>query len=150
MSHIPYITVLAKGLPAPQGSKRHVGRGRLIEASKKVAPWRAAVARAARDAAREQGWDTPPRDVPLELVVDFYLPRPQAARYRVYPHVRPDLDKLVRAVCDSLQTAQVYADDAQVVSIRAHKRYPTPPSPAVPHPTFADPGAFIVVRRLLT
>jgi crossover junction endodeoxyribonuclease RusA len=30
--------------PAPQGSKRHVGGGRMIEASKRVKPWRAAVA----------------------------------------------------------------------------------------------------------
>jgi hypothetical protein len=34
------------GLPAPQGSKRHVGGGRMIEASKKVGPWREAVVRA--------------------------------------------------------------------------------------------------------
>jgi len=33
-----FIPVL--GIPAAQGSKKHVGRGILIESSKKVAPWR--------------------------------------------------------------------------------------------------------------
>ena len=28
------------GLPAPQGSKRHVGEGRMVESSKRVKPWR--------------------------------------------------------------------------------------------------------------
>ena len=29
--------------PAPQGSKRHVGNGRMVESSAKVKPWREAV-----------------------------------------------------------------------------------------------------------
>lgn len=32
------------GLPAPQGSKRHVGEGRMVESSKRVKPWRRQVA----------------------------------------------------------------------------------------------------------
>jgi hypothetical protein len=36
-------------LPAPQGSKRHVGNGRMIESSTKVKPWRQAVIAAAKD-----------------------------------------------------------------------------------------------------
>ena len=35
--------VFIPGVPAPQGSKRHVGGGRLVESSKKVKPWRRAV-----------------------------------------------------------------------------------------------------------
>ena len=31
------------GTPAPQGSKRHVGGGRMVESSKLVGPWREAV-----------------------------------------------------------------------------------------------------------
>ena len=41
------ITFHVSGTPAPQGSKRHVGGGRMIESSKKVEPWREAVARVA-------------------------------------------------------------------------------------------------------
>ena len=37
------------GLPAPQGSKRHVGEGRMVESSKRVKPWRRQVAAAYRD-----------------------------------------------------------------------------------------------------
>jgi hypothetical protein len=37
----------AIGDPAPQGSKRHVGGGRLVESSKRVAPWRDTVLSAA-------------------------------------------------------------------------------------------------------
>ena len=43
------------GDPAPQGSKKHVGNGRFIESSKKLAPWRAAVADSAFKAWSESG-----------------------------------------------------------------------------------------------
>lgn len=39
--------LFALGAPAPQGSKRHVGRGVLIESSSKVRPWRETVKAAA-------------------------------------------------------------------------------------------------------
>src|ERR1700676_3259288 len=35
--------ITVRGIPAPQGSKRHVGGGRMIEMSKAVGPWREAV-----------------------------------------------------------------------------------------------------------
>src|SRR3546814_14230461 len=40
--HKPSVTVTltVHGSPAPQCSKRHVGRGRMIESSQKVKPWR--------------------------------------------------------------------------------------------------------------
>ena len=44
------ITFEVYGQPAPQGSKRHVGGGRMIESSKAVAPWREAVKWAAIEA----------------------------------------------------------------------------------------------------
>ena len=34
------ITLTVRGLPAPQGSKRHIGRGVMVESSKRVKPWR--------------------------------------------------------------------------------------------------------------
>ena len=36
-----------EGIPRPQGSKRHVGNGRMVEASKHTAGWRKAVSQAA-------------------------------------------------------------------------------------------------------
>ena len=35
----------------------------------------------------------------------------------------PDLDKLVRAVCDSLTDAEVWEDDAQLVRLTCEKHY---------------------------
>jgi len=38
------ITFFVPGKPAPQGSKRHVGRGIMLESSREVGPWRERVA----------------------------------------------------------------------------------------------------------
>lgn len=75
--------------------------------------------------------------VSLECV--FYLPRPKshygsgANEHRVKPSapampgVKPDHDKLLRAVSDGLtQALNVYRDDAQIVDGIARKRYGTP------------------------
>jgi crossover junction endodeoxyribonuclease RusA len=44
------VAFTVRGLPAPQGSKRHVGGGRMVESSANVKPWRADVRAAAEDA----------------------------------------------------------------------------------------------------
>lgn len=75
--------------------------------------------------------------VSLECV--FYLPRPKshygsgANEHRVkssapaLPGVKPDLDKLLRAVSDGLtQAGNVYADDAKITDGVQRKRYGTP------------------------
>ena len=113
------------GLPAPQGSKRHVGHGVMVESSKKVAPWREAVANAAH-AARN---GAEPLDGPLSLTVNFWLPRPASLtkkRIADGPCRKPDIDKLIRSSCDALTTAGAIADDARIVSIVATKRYVEP------------------------
>lgn len=56
------------------------------------------------------------RDCPVELRVQFALPRGKTVK-RERPHVRPDLDKLLRAVMDGLEGV-VYAQDSQVVGFR--------------------------------
>lgn len=102
------------GVPAPQGSKRHVGNGRMIESSTKVKPWRAAVAAA---------FPVAPIDGPVEVVVTFVLPRPKSER-KTYtrPHTRrPDLDKLIRSTLDAL-TGRAFGDDSQVTHIDIRKR----------------------------
>lgn len=112
-----------QGRPAAQGSKRHVGNGRMIEASRFVAPWRKAVTSAAIETADLVGW------VKLEDAVEadfvFHIARPASVREldRPYPVKPPDLDKLVRAVCDSLTDAEVWDDDAQLVKFSCRKKY---------------------------
>lgn len=111
------MTFFVPGLPAPQGSKKHVGGGRMIESSKKVKPWRAAVARHAGQAVAES------LTGPLTLDVEFVMNRPKAwGRAREDPMIeRPDLDKLLRSTLDGL-TGPALADDSHVTHITASKR----------------------------
>lgn len=114
------ITLEVFGDPAPQGSKKVV-RGRLIEASKKLKPWRAAIEKACQPFAEENIYLGPVR-----LEVDFFLPRPPSIKMtkRPLPIVPPDLDKLLRAVGDGIgQSGMIWGDDSQVVEIFARKFY---------------------------
>jgi len=108
--------------PAPQGSKRHVGNGRMIEASKKVAPFRAAVADAVFRAFVATG-DERPFTEAVVIWATFYLPRPKSVK-RLLPTVAPDLDKLCRSLGDGLSiNAHVLEDDALIVRWHASKLY---------------------------
>jgi len=115
------------GTPAPQGSKRHVGGGRMIEVSKKVKPWRAAIV----DQAIRDGVSGTQLDGPLMLRVTFYMQRPKfhsgakgiKASAPPFPDRVPDLDKLLRSTCDALTDSQVIVDDARIVQIKARKVY---------------------------
>ena len=106
---------VALGKPAPQGSKRHVGHGVMIEQVKALRPWRDTVTAAAYGAGEKLAG-------PLHVVMVFSMPRPKSApKSRQYPDGRPDLSKLVRAVEDSITDAGLWSDDAQVVSLEASK-----------------------------
>jgi crossover junction endodeoxyribonuclease RusA len=107
------------GKPAPQGSKRHVGRGILIESSKEVGPWRERVALAAHRAMDGR----PLISDAVAVRLAFTMPRPQSAPKRITPPAskRPDVDKLARAVLDAL-TDVVLADDSLIVDLSATKR----------------------------
>jgi crossover junction endodeoxyribonuclease RusA len=124
--------VVVNGRPAPQGSKRHVGGGRMVEMSKAVGPWREAVRAETQRAAAAVIW---PDGWPVTVDVVFYLQRP-AGHYGTgrnggavkasapgYPAGRPDVDKLARAVLDGLAMGGAFTDDSQVVSLTAIKRW---------------------------
>lgn len=104
------------GRPAPQGSKRHVGGGVMVEMSKAVGPWREAVRGEA------QGLEAVPLAGAVAVALYFYFLAPKSVK-RAAPSVRPDIDKLTRAVLDGLTMAQVFADDAQVTELAVSKRY---------------------------
>ena len=121
-------TIRVFGHPAPQGSKRHVGNGVLIESSARVKPWRQDVRAAALEA------DTH-FDGPVSLTVGFLLRRP-ASHFRTgrnahllrdtaptYPGKKPDIDKLLRSTLDGLGESGIWRDDAQVVEVVARKLY---------------------------
>ena len=119
-------------VPAPQGSKRHVGGGRMIEASRRVKPWREAVRQAALDL------NEPVITTACSVSMVFRFPRPKnhfrsngelketAPGWLVVK--RNDLDKLCRSTLDGLshsvkQGRSLLADDCLVVAIAAEKRY---------------------------
>jgi crossover junction endodeoxyribonuclease RusA len=132
------IRIRVNGTPAPQGSKRHVGNGRMVEMSQAVGPWREAVraevqslTRNSKQVAAEAGFP----DITAAVAVDltFLLRRPKS-HYRTgknadllrdsapsRPAGRPDIDKLARAVLDGLTMGGAFADDAQVVDLHVGK-----------------------------
>ena len=130
------------GIPAPQGSKRYVGNGRMIESSKKVKPWREAVKWAAIEAMRAQRI-TAPLDGPLHATVIFVFRRPKTApKLRSYPDVYPDIDKLLRSTFDALRQSALIADDARIVCVHASKIYWRPSA------TRLMPGANILIGEI--
>jgi Holliday junction resolvase RusA-like endonuclease len=122
------------GVPVPQGSKKigrnpATGRPILIDDNDKLAGWRELVDFTARRAAR--GKET--IDGPCSVDLSFELPRPRG-HYKAdgltvrpgaptWAAVKPDLDKLERAILDSLTTAGVWSEDSRAVVLRSSKRY---------------------------
>lgn len=142
------LIICVVGRPAAQGSKRHVGGGRMIEQSKHVAPWREAVRAAANDRecrVESTGFAMPLVAGPLDVTITFTLAKPVSApkRRRTYPDRSPDLDKLVRSTLDGLTMGGVWRDDAQVVELRARKVYP-----GEHYDALTVPGAVIRLSRI--
>lgn len=120
------IRFVVEGTARPQGSKRHVGNGIMIESSKHVASWRNWV----RMKASQTMQGRTPLTGPLIVSIAFGFDRPKKhfLSKGLRPDAptmhqgKPDIDKLLRAVLDAL-TGVVFTDDSQVASIRCHKRY---------------------------
>ena len=126
------IRIWVAGTPVPQGSKICVN-GRPIEANKNLKAWRKAVTIAAHDARQLQ--EQTMFDCPVEVELSFRLTPPQKPRWFA-PAVKPDVDKLIRAVFDGLTDAKVWADDSRVVSVTASKVYA------------AEPGVLVEITKL--
>lgn len=114
------------GEPCPQGSMIPVTRnGRTVlvpDNSAGLKRWRRAIVKAAKARVARTGWLW--MDGPVEVDLTFWLTRPETAKNRARPYVRPDLDKLVRAVFDSLTEAGcVWSDDSRAVTVTAGKYY---------------------------
>ncbi len=136
------VGVTVRGTPAPQGSKKHVGHGVMVESSKKVKPWRQDVKAAfLRDDQPIASFT----DGPLAVHIVFTLAKPLSApkRRRTWPQRKPDLDKLIRSTLDGIGEAGIWRDDAQVVELTAVKAYPGEHELAL-----SSPGARITVRPL--
>ena len=145
------IFIPVRGLPAPQGSKRHIGHGIMIENSKKVKPWRQDVRAAAID--HYEG-SVIGRAVEIEIIFLFARPKSHYGTGKNAKKLKPsapvfvtskgigDIDKLQRSTYDALSESSggiVIKDDALIVQNRNMKRYCVEGE---------NPGAKITVRTL--
>lgn len=130
------IEFFVPGKPSPSGSKRAFviipkggGRPRAIvtDACKTSNDWKGDVKRFASDA-----YKGPLLECPIRLSLTFYMQRPQSHFGKngvkdsapKLPAKKPDVDKLSRAVMDSL-TGVIWMDDAQVTTKLVKKRFAT-------------------------
>jgi Holliday junction resolvase RusA-like endonuclease len=121
VSAVEVVSFLVPGKPVQQGSKQGYVVGKravLVDANKtELKPWRAkvtAAARAAHEGSKLLG--------AVVVAVEFRFVRPKTVK-RAWPAVKPDLDKLERAILDGVTDAGVWADDSQVVRMSSSKVY---------------------------
>lgn len=127
------IRFFCSGHPKAQGSKKHVGKGVMVEMSKDLRPWRQAIAAEAQVAAKGHAYEGA-----VEVRATFTFQRP-ASHYGtgrnsgtlkpnapLFRESAPDLDKLVRALSDALVISGVIRDDRHIVRLRAQKCYGRP------------------------
>lgn len=134
------LSVWVHGVPQPQGSMSVNRKGKLFHKPALIA-WRERVLILALNAAQRQGWPDN-WDGLVEVDYVFYLPKPKQPRFKWYPGVKPDLDKLIRAVNDALSPKsprRVVEEDSRIIRITAEKRYATKDQP---------PGVCITLRQL--
>ena len=146
------ISWFVPGTPAQQGSKRHVGRGIMVESNPQLKSWRGAVAQGCPMEA--------PLNGPIRLFLEFCYCRPKAHYGRrngepylksdapLYKTSAPDLDKLVRAVGDAL-TGVAYFDDAQVAELHVKKVYTSQQAGVLVLLEPADSGLVLYSRQQL-
>ena len=103
------------GKPVPQGSMKVINGHILHSQGSALALWRADVARNAQ----VRGYK--PVEGAIHVSLTFVFRAPKSVK-RPAPWVKPDLDKLIRAVLDGL-TGVAYEDDSQVITITARKVY---------------------------
>ena len=139
------------GITAPQGSKRHVGHGIMVENSKRVKPWRQDVKAAALDHYRDEVID---QAVEVEIIFIFARPKSHFGTGKNSKKLKPsapvfvtskgigDIDKLQRSTYDALSESSggnVLKDDSLIVQNRNSKRYCV---------AGENPGAKIIIRTL--
>jgi crossover junction endodeoxyribonuclease RusA len=140
------ITFRVHGDPAPQGSKRLMGNGAMVEsAGERLKFWRNDVRSAAFDALNRTDFH-PLGSVEVSIVFSLRRPKSHFGTGRnsdtlkanaPLMHVqKPDVDKLLRGTLDALTSAGAYADDACVVHVQTSKTWCDVGEP---------PGAYISV-----
>lgn len=117
-----------EGTARPQGSKRHVGNGIMVESSKHVANWRSWVRLKAVQAMSGREQIIGP--VQIAILFQFDRPKKHSTKKGLRPDApqyhtsKPDADKLLRAILDAL-TGVCFRDDSQVAYCLVRKHYGT-------------------------
>lgn len=72
-----------------------------------------------------------PAGIPLAIKMWFYITKPPSvSKKRTLPVTRPDIDNYCKLVLDACNK-YLWADDSQIVSLEAFKRYGQPPCIAI-------------------
>lgn len=114
--------IFIEGNPRPQGSKKAFARGKsivLVEANKELPAWREHMTRMLQ---LKQLEEPTALTTAVNVALTFWLPRPKSVK-RQYPTGTYDIDKLTRAVLDSITKAGVWRDDSDVVDLTVRKTY---------------------------
>lgn len=115
-------------IPRPQGSKRHFGRGIMVESSKHIKDWRAFARFKAESAMQDKQLIDKPEAVCVGVMYTFERPQSHFLKAGLRfssPNLHigtPDVDKLQRALFDSM-TGLVFKDDSQISKVIAFKMY---------------------------
>lgn len=114
------------GVPVQQGSKtiaKGGGKAWMRDANaKRLKPWRERVAKAA-----DLGVTF---DCPVKVFAYFDMPQPKKPKFG-RPAVKPDVDKLARALLDGMTDGGLLKDDSRVVDLHVVKRYSESPGVSV-------------------
>ena len=117
---------IINGIPKPLKRHRHTRNGRTYDPSKKDK--KDLLLQVMRYAPKQ------PFTAPLRIIIVFYMPRPKAHfrtgkfKHLLKPEIpiqhsnTPDLDNLVKLVCDALNKV-FYKDDSQISQLKAEKLY---------------------------
>jgi Holliday junction resolvase RusA-like endonuclease len=105
------------GTAIPQGSKAVSRAGFLYESNKNLKGWRK---HATETLIAQHHID--PIEGAIAVRINVKLSRPKTVT-RKHMTVKPDVDKLARAILDSATDAGIWKDDAQVVDLRITKDY---------------------------
>lgn len=63
-----------------------------------------------------------PLDGPVFAHLVFHVPRPPSAKKRKYPHTKPDIDNLTKAVFDAFEKV-VFVNDSRIILKICQKKY---------------------------
>lgn len=107
------------GTAIPQGSKAISRAGFMYESNKNLKAWRK---HATETLTKQHKTDTLQNALAVRISIKFTRPKTVT---RKHVTVKPDVDKLARAILDSATDAGIWRDDSQVVDLRITKDYTT-------------------------